>query len=120
MSEYRWLEAYHKELSTKPDMSEIEWRFDCFKRYIIEKGLGYPSKLVRGEQNRTDIRISTPEGISHLVFETKIADAELEPEKMKMNQISYLYKKDMKYNALPSHNKNTLIDSQANTLLEQY
>lgn len=76
--QYRWLEAYHKELSTKPDMGEIEWRFDCFKRYIIEKGLGYPSKLVRGEQNRTDIRISTPEGISHLVFETKIADAELD------------------------------------------
>jgi len=77
---FKWLEAYQKELSSKTDMGEVEWRFDCFKRYIIEKGLGYPSKLVRGEHNRTDIQVINAEGISHLVFETKIDDADLDKE----------------------------------------
>ena len=86
----KWLEAYHKELSTKPDVGEIEWRFDCFKRYVIEKGLGYASKLVRAEHERTDIRVNTPDGISHLVFETKIADADLDKGATLVQATSYL------------------------------
>ena len=61
----KWLDAYHQERKSKPDVGEIEWRFDCFAKYIIDKGLGYPSRLVRKEKNRTDIRILTPEGISY-------------------------------------------------------
>jgi hypothetical protein len=78
MPKLSWLEAYYRERKAKPDMGELEWRFDCFAKYVIEKGLGYPSRLVRKEKNRTDIRILTPEGISHIVVETKIADKDLD------------------------------------------
>lgn len=76
MSRLKWLDAYYRDI--QPDMGEIEWRFDCFVKYVVEKGLGYPSRLVRKEKNRTDIRILTAEGISHIVFETKKADADLD------------------------------------------
>lgn len=78
MPKLSWLQAYYTERKTKPNMGEIEWRFDCFAKYVIERGLGYPSRLVRKEKNRTDIRILTPEGISHIVVETKIADKDLD------------------------------------------
>lgn len=58
-------------------MGEIEWRssfIDC----ILKKGLGYPSKLVRNEKGHTDIRILTADSISHIVFESKIADSDLD------------------------------------------
>jgi hypothetical protein len=58
----KWLDAYYME--RKFDMGDIEWQFDRFARYIIDKGLGYPSRLVRKEKNRTDIRILTGEAIS--------------------------------------------------------
>jgi type I restriction-modification system DNA methylase subunit len=73
----KWLDAYYKELSAKPDMGEIEWRssfIDC----ILKKGLGYPSKLVRNEKGHTDIRILTADSISHIVFESKIEDSDLD------------------------------------------
>ena len=78
MSTLKWLDAYYAE--RKPDMGEIEWRFDCFCKYVVHTGLGYPSRLVRKEKNRTDIRIVSNEGISHIVIETKIADADLDKE----------------------------------------
>ena len=78
MSTLKWLDAYYAE--RKPDMGEIEWRFDCFCKYVVHTGLGYPSRLVRKEKNRTDIRIISNEGISHIVIETKIADADLDKE----------------------------------------
>lgn len=77
MQKLKWLDAYYKELSGKPDMGEIEWRAG-FIDYILRKGLGYPSKLVRNEKGHTDIRIITSEGISHIVFETKISDPDLD------------------------------------------
>ena len=76
MSTLKWLDAYYAE--RKPDMGEIEWRFDCFCKYVVDKGLDYPSRLVRKEKNRTDTRIVSSEGISHIVIETKIADADLD------------------------------------------
>lgn len=87
MDKLSWLDGYHKEQETKPGMGEIEWRFDCFAKYVIEKGLRYPRRLVRKEKNRTDIRILSPEGISHIVFETKIADKDLDkPKTLKQGQ----------------------------------
>jgi hypothetical protein len=77
MGKLSWLDVYYKELSVKPDMGEIEWRsgfIDC----VLKKGLGYPSKLVRNEKGHTDIRILAPHGISHIVFETKILDSDLD------------------------------------------
>ena len=49
-----------------------------FIEHAIKKGLGYPAKLVRNEKGRTDIRILTPDGISHIVFESKISDSDLD------------------------------------------
>lgn len=80
MSTLKWLDAYYQEFKNKPGVGEIEWRFDCFCKYVIDKGLGYPSRLVRKEKNRTDIRIVSNEGISHIIIETKIADADLDKE----------------------------------------
>jgi hypothetical protein len=77
MTKLKWLDAYYKELSAKPDMGEIEWR-SSFIDYIIKKGLGYPSKLVRNEKGHTDIRILTADGISHIVCESKISDSDLD------------------------------------------
>ena len=79
MSKLKWLDDYDKELSTKLDMGEIEWR-NSFIEFILKKGLEYPSKLVRNEKNHTDIRIFTPEGISHIVFESKILDSDLDKD----------------------------------------
>lgn len=90
MSKFKWLDDYKQGLLEKPDMGEIEWRFDYFKPYIIQKGLGYPSKLVRGEHARTDVRVNSPEGISHLVFETKIADVDLDKDATLSKATSYL------------------------------
>lgn len=73
----KWLEAYYKELRSKPDMGEIEWR-SCFIDYVVKKGLGYPSKLVRNEKGHTDVRILTHDNISHIVFETKISGSDLD------------------------------------------
>jgi hypothetical protein len=85
-----WIATYHKEHKAKPGMGEIEWRFDCFAKYVIEKGLGYPPRLVRKEKSRTDIRIVTPEGISHIVIETKIADKDLDKQKTLTQGQGYL------------------------------
>jgi type I restriction-modification system DNA methylase subunit len=77
MGKLIWLDVYYEELSTKPDMGEIEWRssfIDC----ILKKGLGYPSKLVRNEKGHTDVRILSHDNISHIVFETKISDSDLD------------------------------------------
>jgi len=90
MSTLKWLDAYHKERKNKPGMGEIEWRFDCFCKYVVDKGFGYPSRLVRKEKNRTDIRIVSNEGISHIVIETKIADADLDKEATLRQAQSYL------------------------------
>jgi len=90
MARHSWLDAYYKEYRAKPGMGEIEWRFDCFAKYVIEKGLRYPSRLVRKERTRTDLRISTPEGISHIVIETKIADADLDKPKSLTQAQGYL------------------------------
>ena len=77
MPKLKWLDAYFKELSAKSDMGEIEWR-SSFIDYIIKKGLGHPSKLVRNEKGHTDIRILTADGISHIVCESKISDSDLD------------------------------------------
>lgn len=90
MKKLNWLGSYNNEVTSKPDMGEIEWRFDCFKEYIIHKGLDWPKKLVRAEKNRTDIRISTPDGLSHIVFETKIDDTELDKGKTLTQARGYL------------------------------
>jgi len=77
MAKQKWFSTYRRELSDKPDMGEIEWRssfIDC----VLKKGLGYPSKLVRNEKGHTDIRILTPDSISHIVFESKISDSDLD------------------------------------------
>ncbi|MEK7353407.1 MAG: N-6 DNA methylase, partial [Chloroflexota bacterium] len=89
MGKLKWLDAYHKEFDDKPDMSEIGWR-GLFIEQVIRKGLGYPSKLVRNEENDADIRILTPDGISHLVFETKKSDADLDKEATSTQAQGYL------------------------------
>jgi len=71
-----WLKRYHDVLQKKPDMGEIEWR-EHFLGTVIRRGLGYTTDNYHFEAKRTDIRIVTDDGISHIVFETKMDDDEL-------------------------------------------
>ncbi len=89
MSKLKWLDSYHGGLAEEPDMGEIEWR-SLFIEEIVRRGLGYPSRLVRNEKGRTDIRIMSPEGISHIVFETKKADQDLDKESTVTQARGYL------------------------------
>jgi hypothetical protein len=57
---------------------------------VIHKGLEWPKKLVRAEKKRTDIRISTYDGLSHIVLETKIDDIDLDKVKTLNQALGYL------------------------------
>jgi len=51
MAKLSWLDGYYREQKTKPGMGEVEWRFDCFAKYVIEKGLGHPPRLARKDRS---------------------------------------------------------------------
>lgn len=75
-----WYEDYRESLKDLKKKGEIEWRLD-FYNFIVRGGLEYPAKQVAFERKRTDIRVLTENGISHLVFETKIKDSDLNQKK---------------------------------------
>ncbi len=72
----KWLNTYLELFNQKPNMGEIEWRHEMVP-LLIGKGLGYPSKNIRFEKNRTDVFVLDDQGIQHIVMETKSSDGKL-------------------------------------------
>lgn len=75
-----WYEDYRESLKDLKEKGELEWRLD-FYNFIVRGGLEYSARQIAFERKRTDLRVFTENGISHLVFETKIKDSDLNQKK---------------------------------------